>query len=168
MAKWRLNVYSNLVLWIGFFVLLYFQLFWIAAAVFAVRYFLIGLVPIAHIFTSLRKPKISNFFQRISCRPTLLPYFKNYYYWDKSTNMVFEQIEDEEKGPLYYAEKVSVPLLYTYNAQSVFCGYLASLYGDLGHMEQAREYLQKAIDIPHRSALDPLLDMLCDATAEEE
>lgn len=146
-------------------ILLFLRFFWGAAVVYIFWYALYGFVGLAFFFSIARKIALSNLLLRLTFHSTLLPFRKSFYFWTKSVNIILIDSTATEKA-YSFAKKVNIDGLCTNNNKSMFLSYFASLCNDLGDKEQALNCIQEAQRIPHKKAIDEMINSINDEIAK--
>jgi len=148
------------------------------AALCVVCYALCGFVGLAFYFSASAKKRIalSNFFLKISFRPTLLPVRKAYYLWTKSVNTALKNPTEIQKADFEkafaLAKKVNPENLRTLNDKAMFLAWLACMYDDAGDKEKATACIREAQGLPYKKAaveeyINHLVDQIANNTTTE-
>lgn len=157
MVNRKLTEYLGQILMLLCVILLFMRLFWGAAVLYIVWYALYGFVGLSFFFSTARKIALSNILLNVTFYPTLLPFRRSFYFWTKSVNTILKDSTDTEKA-YHLAKKVNIDELCTDNNKAFFLSYLASLYNDLGDKEKAHNCINEAQSIPHKKAIDEMIN----------
>ena len=168
MRKRRITEYGGIILICICFLFAYLQMWWTSILLCLVWYFLFGFVGLAYKTSTMRILSLSNALLMITFPYSLVPFRKAFYYWTKAVNTVLCNPDNPEatKRAFDLAKKVNPDNLYTDNNKAMFFGFFSALHMDMGNRETAREYLDKATALPHKTQMDEMLVKLHAALSE--